>query len=174
VNPNKTLKNVAVYVKAGVAAPPPVPADPVVVTQKECMYRPRVSGAMAGQAITIGSSDPTLHNVQAYRGDATLFNQAVPSPTSPPIQKTVEPGEPNLMTFKCGVHPWMKGYVVVSENPFIGVSGDDGKVVLKDVPAGKLALAAWHEKYGTKTVDVTVEPDKTATATIDYTGTETP
>ena len=41
-----------------------------------------------------------------------------------------------------------------------------------DPIAGKYTVEAWHSKYGLKTAQVTVEPNKTAEAKFSYDGTE--
>ena len=140
--------------------------------QEACMYRPRVSGVIAGQTIAIKNGDQTLHNIHTYRGEKTLFNMAQP-PGQPEIKQALKKGEPSVIKFKCDVHPWMTAYVLVSNHPFFAITGEDGKFALKDVPAGKYTVEAWHEKFGAKTVEVTVEPNKPSTADLSYTGAET-
>lgn len=152
----KALKNVVVRITnapAGGAAP----TTPVHVDQKECMYSPRVVTAVEGQKVEIQNSDGTLHNVHSYAGAKTLFNQAQP-PRAKPIQKDLKGAE--IVKLKCDVHPWMTGYIVINKNPYITVTGEDGSFELKDVPAGKYTVEAWHEVYGTKTAEVTVEDGK--------------
>jgi len=170
VNANKTLKNVIVSVK-GIDKDYPAPATEAMVSQEACMYRPRVSGVLAGQVIAIKNGDQTLHNIHTYRGEKTLFNMAQP-PGMPELKQPMKKGEPNVIKFKCDVHPWMTAYVLVSNHPFFAVTGDDGKFALKDVPAGKYTVEAWHEKFGAKTVEVTVDPDKSSAAEFSYAGTE--
>lgn len=164
VNPNATLKNVVVRVMTGAPAATP-PAEPVVmVDQNNCMYRPRVVAGVTGQKLLIKNSDPIMHNVHTYKGTATGFNQAQMK-GSKDIEKTVEAG---VTKFKCDVHPWMTGYVVGNENAFVAVTGDSGEFTLNNVPAGTYTVEAWHEKYGTKTVDVTVAAGQTATADFSF------
>ena len=67
-----------------------------------------------------------------------------------------------VMKFKCDVHPWMTAYVLVAGNPFFAVTGDDGSFKITGVPAGKYTVEAWHERYGTKTAEITVDADKAA------------
>ena len=45
----------------------------------------------------------------------------------------------------CNIHPWMKGRVVVTTNPYCAVSKDDGTFELKNLPAGELELQIWQE-----------------------------
>ncbi|MFZ5471240.1 MAG: carboxypeptidase regulatory-like domain-containing protein [Myxococcota bacterium] len=159
----KALANVLVRVTNAPAAKPP--AEPVVVDQHECMYTPRVQGAVEGQKITIKNSDGTLHNVHAYAGTKTLFNQAQP-PKSKELQKDAKGGD--VIKFKCDVHPWMTGYVVVNKSGFFATTGEDGKFEIKDVPPGKYTVEAWHEKLGTQKAEITVEEGKPVEAKFSF------
>jgi hypothetical protein len=122
--------------------------------QNGCRYRPRVLVVQAGQTVEIRNSDATLHHVHTYKGTATLFNLAHIQGTAPYKKKFPTVGD--VVKFKCDVHPWMTGWVVVTDNPYFAVSGDDGSFTIKDVPAGKYTVEVWHEKLGTQTKDVTV------------------
>jgi plastocyanin len=158
VGPEGGLANVVVRVTDGAPAHYDPPAAPATLDQSACMYRPRVQAIVAGQMISIRNGDQTLHNVHGYKGASTLFNQAE-IPGLPPIARKVgDAGD--ILKFKCDVHPWMTGYVVVNSNPFFAVTGPDGRFKIADLPPGKYTLTAWQERYGAKTVDVTVAADK--------------
>ncbi|WP_437650092.1 carboxypeptidase regulatory-like domain-containing protein [Sorangium sp. So ce362] len=139
-----------------------------VIDQKDCMYEPRVQGVVSGQQVDIKNSDRTLHNVHSYKGSETLFNQAQPRGADP-LTKTWNDG---IIKLTCDIHPWMRGFVVVTDHPFFAVSGDDGSFTIEKVPAGKYKLEAWHSRYGLKTADVTVADDEPAQVTFTYAGTE--
>jgi plastocyanin len=139
----------------------------VEVDQKDCMYSPRVVAVASGGRIQVANGDKTLHNIHAYLGTKTLFNRAQP-PGSPPVEYTPTEGGA-LLVFKCDVHPWMKGYVYVNQNALVGVTDENGRFELTSVPAGgPYTLEAWHERYGTKTMQVTVPADGSATADFTY------
>jgi plastocyanin len=159
--PGGTLKNVIVRVAKGLPEGAAAPAGEVVVDQSGCQYRPHVQVAQAGQTVVIKNSDQTLHNVHTYKGPATLFNQAQVF-GMPPIKKKF-PTVGDVVKFKCDVHPWMTGYLLVTDNPFHAVTDADGTFTIKDVPAGSYTVEVWHEKLGTKQVPVTVEKDKPVT-----------
>lgn len=154
----KALANVVVRLKN----PPPsasattagAASAPVVIDQQQCLYVPHVAAAMEGQKLVIRSSDPTLHNVHAYAGSRTAFNQAQP-PKAREISKDLKGVE--VLSLKCDVHPWMSAHVVVHKHPFFAVSAADGTFELKDVPPGKYTVEAWHERFGTRTVEVEVK-----------------
>jgi plastocyanin len=161
----KALANVLVRIKnapAGAAAP----TTPVVVDQQDCMYRPRVQGAVEGQKIEFKNSDQTMHNVHAFSGTKTLFN-APQQPKAAPMDKEAK-GATDVVKLQCDVHPWMKGYVVYSKSPLFATSGTDGSFEIKDVPPGKYTIEAWHEKLGTQTAEVTVEDGKAADPKISF------
>lgn len=160
------LANVFVRISSPVAGSFELPKEPLVIAQQDCMYRPRVVAGMEGQEIQIKNGDPTLHNVHTYKGAATWFNQAQIQGT-PPIVKKLEDGAATI-TFKCDVHPWMLGHVGVAKHPFVAVSGEDGSFEIKNVPAGKYTLEAWHEKAGTKTLEVEVKGGAAADAKFAY------
>ena len=133
VGKDGTLANVAITIEK-VRGKFETPKEALVVDQKECMYSPRVSTAMTDQPIEITNSDMTLHNVHTYKGEneANWFNKAQPPKAAAIAQKA--PGDSRVI-FRCDVHPWMGGYVVVSDNPFHGVTDASGKVTLEGVPS---------------------------------------
>jgi plastocyanin len=172
VNANGTLKDVLVRVAPGaVKGKFAAPDAPVMVKQEECMYVPRVQGAVAGQVVQIENMDKTMHNVHTYKGQETILNQGQPA-GSPPIKKDNVATETATLKFKCDVHPWMTGFLVVTDHPFFQTTGADGSFKLDKVPAGKYTIEAWHSKYGLKTATVTVEPNKTADLKLTFDGTE--
>ena len=165
------LANALVRITPG-AVPGWVPSEPVMVDQVDCMYRPRVQGAVRGQVLQVKNSDGTMHNVNARRlpwgerrDTETLFNRGQPQ-GSPPLQGAIRDGD--IMKLKCDSHGWMQGYVVVGDSPYHGTSGADGRFTIEKAPVGTYELQAWHEMYGIKTAKVTVEEGKVATADFTY------
>lgn len=147
------IMNVFVYVKAGAASGAPVPALPATLTQNGCMYKPHVQGMIVGQKLEIVNTDPTMHNVHALAKANPEFNRGQPSPGT--IDRTFNKAEMPIK-FKCDVHPWMSAYIFVMENPYFGVTDANGSYSIPNLPPGKYTIAAWHEKYGEKTMEVTI------------------
>jgi hypothetical protein len=165
------LENALVRIEPG-AVPGWVPATPVVVDQVDCMYRPRVQGGVRGQTLEVRNSDQTSHNVNARRvawgerrDNETIFNRGQTA-GSPPLTGPIR--DADIMKLKCDSHGWMQGYVVVSDNPYFDPTGDDGRFTIERAPAGTYTLQAWHEFYGVKTAQVTVEEGKTAAVDFTY------
>jgi plastocyanin len=157
---NGKLANVMVRVVKGATGTFAPPSTPIVVLQSGCTYLPRVQGALAGQPITVRSEDLTNHNIHVYVGEETIFNRAQNKGefTKPGSAFRQDNGP---IAFQCDIHPWMVGYVVVNPNPYFAVTDSSG-VARIDLPPGTYTLEAWHERFGTKTQTVTVEPGKPA------------
>ncbi|HLF14585.1 MAG TPA: carboxypeptidase regulatory-like domain-containing protein [Bacteroidota bacterium] len=169
VNPNGTLKNVFVYVKSGLAKKKyPAPKEKAKFDQSGCQYTPHVFGVMVDQKIEISNSDETLHNVHALPKNSKQFNIAQPKKGMKRVESFSSPEV--MVKIKCEVHNWMAAYVGVMDNPFFAVSDDQGKFSIKDLPAGEYEIEAWHEKYGTSTMKVSVGAADTKTADFSYQG----
>ena len=154
VNPDNTLQNVLIYVKAGLPAANqyPVPATSVKVDQKGCIYEPRMVVAMVNQPIEFSNSDPTNHHIQAM---AEINKEWVVSQNmgmGPQIAKFDKP-EVGMLVI-CHLHSWMRMFVSVLNNPYYAVTGKGGTFTIKGLPAGYYTLEAWHEKLGTQTMKV--------------------
>jgi uncharacterized protein (DUF2141 family) len=54
-------------------------------------------------------------------------------------------------------------------NPYYAVTTEDGSFEIENLPPGEYTLAAVHEKYGEKTMQVTVGPKQTAKAEFVFT-----
>jgi hypothetical protein len=169
VNDNGTLRNVFVWVKSGLPDKQwPVPATPVRLDQKGCMYEPHVFGVMANQDIEIANDDPTNHNIHPLPKENREWNESQP-PKGEAKKKNFARQE-IMIPVKCNVHPWMRAYIGVVSHPFFAVTGDDGTFTIKGLPPGTYKLEAWHEKYGTKDMDITVAPKDTKTADFEFKG----
>jgi hypothetical protein len=167
VNDNGTLRNVFVWVKAGVPEKPwPAPTGAVELDQEGCMYKPHVVGVMTNQDIKIVNSDPTNHNIHPLPKINQEWNESQPPKGDSKMKHFAR--EEVMIPVKCNVHPWMRAYIGVVGHPFFAVTGDDGTFTIKGLPPGKYTLQAWHEKYGPKDVEVTVAPKESKTVDFDF------
>lgn len=163
VNDNNTLRDVVVSVESG---PSGLESEPKTVTvdQKNCMYKPHVVTAKTGQSIEVTHSDEGMHNVRGTQDGEQLFNVT----TFKGQSKEISFDEPGVYSLECNVHPWMQGWVYVTDHGQAAVAGDDGKAMLNNLPAGDYTLNVWHEEYGTQTKEVSVSDGKEASVSLTF------
>jgi hypothetical protein len=151
------------------AAPP---KDPVVITQRGCVYTPRVVGMRVGQTLRIVNADTLLHNLHGVSTKNNGFNTTQPS--SGMVNNFPMKAAETMMHLTCDVHSWMSAYVGVEPHPYFSVSGSDGSFTIANVPAGRRTIRAWHERYGWIMRTVDVKTGATAVVDLSYTGAEKP
>jgi cytochrome c551/c552 len=172
VNDNNTLRNVVVYVSAGLpdGESYPPPAEPAVLDQDGCVYKPHVLVMQAGQKLVIKNSDPFLHNVHSLAAVNPAFNFGQPTIDNKPGRLIDNIKAAEQFRIKCDVHPWMNAHVHVLEHPFFAVTGEDGSFAIRALPPGKYTLTAWHETLGEQKQEITVEQGKPAAAEMTFGG----
>jgi len=164
-SPDGSFANVFVRLQ-GTFPATPVPDEPVVIDQQDCVFVPRVVGARAGQRVQIKNSDPLLHNLNTQTTTTNRFN------VGQPVQGMVyefEPAEEDgMLRIRCDLHRWMTEYIGVVAHPYFAATDLTGTFRIVDVPVGTHTIQAWHEEYGILTQTVTVEADGVATADFTY------
>jgi plastocyanin len=146
----KQRANVVVYLEKVPGSFRP-PARPVVLDQKGMKFVPHVLAVQKGQTVLFTNHDSVRHNI--FTPDGDKYNLG-----------TWGQGESKPHTFTatgiyhqlCNVHPEMGGVVVVLDNPFFAVTGEDGKFEIPNVPPGKYTLKTWSEKLPETSREITV------------------
>lgn len=131
-----------------------LPATQVTLEHKRCRYEPHVMGMRVGQQLQITNNDRTQHNTHPTPKLNVEWNQTQP-PGAPPLVKTFARQE-DAIPFKDNHHPWEKAYVGVFNHPFFAVSDEFGSYSIKGLPPGRYTVVAWHERFGEKTVDISL------------------
>jgi len=121
-------------------------AEPVVLDNKGCRFEPHALLVQTGQELKIISSDPIGHNTKLDLIKGVSFNQSVNSDT--PLSKTFDKSEPVPLTASCSIHPWMNCHVLIRDNPYMAITGEDGSFEIKNIPAGEHEFIFWQEAVG--------------------------
>ncbi len=124
-----------------------------VIDQRKCHFQPHVAVVQAGTDVEILNSDGILHNFHTYSTLNPSINKAQPR-FRPRMAEKFARSE--IIKLTCDDHPWMKGWLVVSEGPYVAVTDERGAFRLTDVPAGIYGVQLWHETLGMQVRTVTV------------------
>ncbi|QDU87413.1 hypothetical protein Pla175_07730 [Pirellulimonas nuda] len=144
------LANVVVMLRPGIGEEVAVHPDyaagkeePVVIDNTCCRFDPRIVLVRTGQELVIKNSDKTTHNTNL----ALFNNPAINIVLASGGEERVTLAEPESapMPVACNVHPFMKGFVMVRDDPYAAVTDADGAFELKNLPAGEHTLELWHE-----------------------------
>lgn len=134
-----------------------VSEKPVVYNQTFCRFEPHVLVVPVGTTVSFKNSDKCVHNVHLYAFHNTGFNRAVPQGKD--AKGTFKRAE--SIKVSCDIHPWMAGYVVVTDATHWALTDAEGGFSLKGIPAGTYEVQVWHEKLGKAKTEVTVKADGT-------------
>lgn len=113
---------------------------------EKCRFEPHIRVVRTSQTLLIGNKDTIGHNTNIAASANPPSNTLVPA--NGKLKQNMKSEERLPAPVSCNIHPWMKGYLVVKDTPYVGVSDQDGKLVIKNLPAGKHTFVAWHEKAG--------------------------
>lgn len=148
------IANVVVYltVARGAKAPAAPPGDPdaaatIRIDNDGCRFEPHVTLLRTTQKLVVGNKDQIAHNVKVDFFANPPINPILPaSAVLPPQQFSLEERLPAKAS--CSIHPWMAGWIVVKDHPYMGVSDKTGKLVIRNLPVGPWSFQVWHEKAG--------------------------
>jgi plastocyanin len=147
----------------------PVPKDVKArkekLDQQQCAFVPHVVVAPVGSTVDVINSDRALHNVRAQAGDVKLMNYAMPIPGHVVPTRLKKDG---IFKVSCDVHPWMRAWLVVLPTAAFGVTGEDGKYGIADLPPGRHRIKIWHERLGEREAEVEIRADETTTHDVQY------
>ncbi|HEV3480981.1 MAG TPA: carboxypeptidase regulatory-like domain-containing protein, partial [Candidatus Acidoferrales bacterium] len=154
---NGALANVVVYVKSGLGNYRfDAPKDPVILHQENCMYEPHVVALMTRQPFEIENNDPTMHNVHPMPKHNRQWSTS--QPVGSAALKSTFARREFAMPILCNVHPWMRAYGFVFDNPYFAVTSESGEFEIGNLPPGTYTIEAWQETYGTRDQMVTISP----------------
>jgi hypothetical protein len=113
-----------------------------VFDQVKCVFEPHVLAVMVNTPITLKSSDPVNHNINA-KLKAAAFNKLLAARAEEkytPIGPERLPAE-----VTCDIHPWMRAWWMVLDHPYFAVTDDKGYFEIKNAPPGTQKVVVWQE-----------------------------
>lgn len=122
-----------------------LPAE-VTMTNKNCRFEPHIAVMTTDQTLVLGNDDPIAHNTLANLLYNSPFNEAIG--TGSAVKKKLTRSERRPAQVSCPIHSWMKGWIVVKDHRYVGVSDAHGHFQIPDLPPGEWTFQFWHEKAG--------------------------
>jgi len=153
VDDSGNLANVVVFLRPGRNEKVEVHSDysagkdePAVLDNHGCMFVPHITLVRTGQPFVIKNSDQTGHNtnIKLMKNGATNTTIAAGEENKRVLTKA----EAIPLPVDCNIHPFMHGWVLVKDDPYMISSAEDGTFEIKNVPAGKREFEFWHERPG--------------------------
>ncbi len=109
-----------------------------------CRFDPHVLLLWKRHTLLIGNSDPIGHNAMVDTRKNRPINVTIPSGETIRHKFTLEEREP--IAVSCSIHPWMRAWLLVRDNPYMAVTDEHGRFEIKNLPVGKWEFAFWQER----------------------------
>lgn len=132
--------------------------------QKGCVFSPHVLVVPTGTPVDLLNNDGVLHNFHTYSTKNPAVNKAQPGFKK---KMTETFSHPETIKVTCDAHPWMVGWVVVTDDSYFVTTDGGGAFKLVDVPPGTHTVEVWHETLGKVTKQVSVKAGEEAKVTIE-------
>lgn len=142
----------------GAPSPAGLPAGRAAIRQVNETFEPRVLAVTRGSTVDFPNDDPFFHNVFSLSSAASfdLGRYERGSSRSQTLDTT------GLVKVFCDLHSYMSAVVMVLDHPYFVTPDDDGRFIIDRVPPGTFRVAAWHERVGSSTRPIVIEPGATA------------
>lgn len=135
----------------------PVPSEPAFMRQHHDRFEPHVLPVMRGRTVSFPNDDDYFHNVfSVVAGDRFDLGRYGQGDTR--LQSFTDPA---VVVVRCEIHPGMKAFIIVRDNPLFTIPDDEGQYAIEGVPPGTWAVHAWHPTQGVRPMTVTVESGAT-------------
>ncbi|MDP6446116.1 MAG: hypothetical protein QGG36_13570 [Pirellulaceae bacterium] len=173
INPkNGGVQNVIgyLYLGRGKKAPKPHPDYDKTAQAKikfdniNCRFEPRVICLRTSQTVQLGNPDPVGHNTKVDTFTNPAINPVIPGGGT--LLHKFDTAERLPAGVSCSIHPWMKGWLVIKDHPYMAVSDENGELSIEKLPAGKWTIQFWQEQAGYVS-DVSPKPWKRGRAEVE-------
>ncbi len=118
---------------------------PVRLSNRGCRFDPHVCVLRPGQTLLIENPDQVDHNTAAGLDRNSPFNHVTAAGQSVKHNK-FERSEKLPAQIQCSIHPWMTGWLVVKDHPYVAVTDEHGRFEIKNLPVGEHTFVSWHEQ----------------------------
>lgn len=129
-----------------------VPAQPLNIVQQQSRFVPYVTAAPLGATVRFTNRDAYDHHVRSQPGGplgsvapAKQFEFRLDKPKGKAESfADLKLDVPGTILLGCHLHNAMRGHIFITTTPWYGVTDDQGRVTLNNVPEGVADLRLWH------------------------------
>lgn len=122
---------------------------PAVLKLKDGNFLPRVTTLMVGQNLLIENHDPIQLNLAADMMRNSSINMVLPvRNVDTPVRLSFPVPERLPVRYQSPFAAWANGVLVIRQNPYVAVTGEDGAFAFPELPPGEWEFRAWHERAG--------------------------
>lgn len=133
----------AVVYLVGAAAGTNAASPGLEMVQRDTAFAPAALFVPVGGTVDFPNADPFFHNVFSYSSSRRFDLGRYPQGQA----KSVTFDEPGAVSVFCEVHEKMRGVIVVTENPYHAVVGEDGSYRIDGVPPGEHRIVFWSADH---------------------------
>ena len=141
-----------VFIEGAMPGHPAASAHDPQMAQQDTSFVPPVLVVPVGTTVRFPNHDTFFHNVFSYSKTKRFDLGRYPKGES----HNVTFDSPGGVSVFCEIHKWMRGAILVVDNPYYVTVNADGTFNLPNVPPGKYKVSVWHAERGKKTFDVVV------------------
>lgn len=153
INPKSNgLANVVIYLpkKPATIYPDQIqsPPEEVILRQVGCRFVPHVTVMRTNQTLRIHYDDDIDHNPHLYPLKNRLYSVVQPASKEGLAITTLKQPERVPLQIGCDIHPWMRGWIVLQDHPYVAVTNAQGEFEIANLPLGEHDFSIWHERTG--------------------------
>jgi len=118
-------------------------AEELEIDNVACRFVPHALYVRAGKSVKLKNSDTVGHNCHII----TFTNEHnVNLPAGGDVDIVLENSHKTPGQVKCDIHKWMDGVILVRDNPYVGITDEEGNFEIQNVPEGEWEFQFWHKK----------------------------
>lgn len=133
------------------------------IVQKNREFVPFVLPVVTGTKVEFPNLDGIFHGIYSDSPAKRFRLPEYPKGES----RTVVFDKPGVVELFCGIHTHMNAYVVVLDNPYFAMPGEDHRFQIPNVPPGRYVLKAWHPRLDPITRMIEVSEARPARVELD-------
>ncbi|WP_254513823.1 hypothetical protein [Anatilimnocola floriformis] len=150
----KGIANVVTWLyRAKDEAPPVIHSDDqarqklgVSLEFKDFTLQPRVTTLQKNQQLIVRNQDSVRHVLSGNLFANGKFDVMVPAAGGDSTEFRKHESRP--MPLSDPMFPWIEGWIVITDHPFVAVSDKQGKMKIDNLPVGRHTFVFWHESVG--------------------------